>query len=494
MSLHHIVINNIKRNFKKYVMYFFSLTFSVFTIYSFFALMENDSVALKFSEDTRYKSMLIGFAIVIVVFVFFFLLSSNNNFIRARKKEISTFALFGMSNQRIWKMLFFETMLVGIAGVIIGIAAGIFFSKMTAMILLSMTMADFKGDIEFSISAKAIFTTAVIFFSVFCVMGLSGLRVINKFELVELFKANKTSEGKVKGSVISMIISLLLIIGGYFLAIQHNPDTVLIASIPILCLVIGGTYLFFRGGLPKVMQMLKRNRKKYYVGSTLIASAAFSHRIKSIAGAMATIAVLSAVSTTIIATGYTLYNSIEANTYMNIGYDMFYYSGNLQLIDGVHALFSKYDIDIQSEYQTGRFTCKPVIVSVTMPNDIYQISGRDNYLRIYSQSEYNQLISVSRTHYEPVTINDNEMMLVVSSYMLERLNVIGIKASFNEQDMQITSTSDAGFLSFGAMNTAVISDNDFDKLLSSGEISSVDSGGTPYDRAYVFKYENPLRN
>jgi len=126
MKLTTLAIRNIKQNFKKYIMYFFSLSFSVFTAYSFLALIQNELVIMAFTYDVRYKSMLMGFGIIIMVFVMFFLISSNNSFIKARKKEISIYALFGMTNGKIGKLLFLETMIVGFTALIIGIGVGVF--------------------------------------------------------------------------------------------------------------------------------------------------------------------------------------------------------------------------------------------------------------------------------------------------------------------------------------------------------------------------------
>ena len=188
MKLTTLAFRNIKRNFSKYVMYFFTLTFSVFTVYSFLALLQNEVVNHAFIYRERYRSMLIGFGVVIFVFVTFFLISSNTSFIRARKKEISLYSLFGMTNRKVSKLIFLETMLVGLAALVVGILAGIFFSKLIAMILLNVTLVDFVGDITFSIHPRSIYLTILPFLGVFGLMGLSGLRVISKFELVELFK------------------------------------------------------------------------------------------------------------------------------------------------------------------------------------------------------------------------------------------------------------------------------------------------------------------
>jgi putative ABC transport system permease protein len=139
--------------------------------------MENELVSNAFTYDDRYRALLLAFGIIIMVFVMFFLISSNNSFIKARKKEISTYSLFGMTNRKIGRLLFMETMIVGLTALALGIGIGIFFSKLIAMILLDISLVSFTGDIEFSIAFKAIYITGIIFLAIFYVMGLSGLRV-----------------------------------------------------------------------------------------------------------------------------------------------------------------------------------------------------------------------------------------------------------------------------------------------------------------------------
>lgn len=480
-------------------MYFFSLTFSVFTAYSFLALIQNQQVMTAFTYDIRYRSMLSTFGVIIMVFVMFFLINSNNSFIKARKKEISTYALFGMKNGKIGKLLFVETMIVGFTALVMGIGTGIFFSKLTAMILLNISLAAFTGDISFTVDLKAIYTTIVLFISIFSIMGLTGLRVINKFELVDLFKADEISEGKSEGSTTLLILSLILIGTGYYLAASGDPQRVVMAAIPILLLVITGTYLFFWGGLPKVLNLMKRNKNSYYQGVNLISTSAFSHRMRSIGSLMATIAVLSAVATTAIATGFTLYTNIEKDTYDTIGYDIYFYGGQEIVMEDIYAAFEKNGVKITGEYTTDRYTSAPEMERVDVGGNQY-ISSEENYFRVYSESIYNNLISLSKSELKPTDINPGEAMYVHQYMTTPAINkgiengIVEQKLTFSNQDIQITKTLRSGILAFGALHTIILNDDDFDALLQSGDISNLNENGTPYDQVTVFNYENPLQS
>jgi len=493
IKLSTLAIRNIKRNFKRYVMYFFSLSFSVFTAYSFLALLENEQVSNAFIYDDRYRALLLVFGIIIMVFVMFFLISSNNSFIRARKKEISTYSLFGMTNRKIGKLLFIETMIVGLIALALGIGVGIFLSKLTAMILLDISLVSFTGDIRFNIAHKAVYITTLIFLAIFCLMGLSGLRVINKFELIDLFKADKMAESNSEGSIIALILSLLLIGAGYYLAIQEDSFLVVGASIPILVLVISGTYLFFWGGLSKVLHLIKKNKGRHYKAINLISISMFSHRIKSIASTMATIAVLSAVATTAIATGFTLYRSIEKNVYDTVRFDMYFYGGQEEVLDDVYKAFERHKIKILDEYTTQRYKCSPDMEPIIIEGREITFD-QENYFRVYSESEYNRLNSVARLNLKPVHIKPGEAMFGYPN-MIKGLEskINGKLLKFSNQTLKITAVTQKNILAFGAVYTLVLNDSDFDALYRSGDIVVIDPYGEPLDKVTVFKFENPLK-
>lgn len=490
MSLTTLAFRSIKRNYTKYGMYFFALVFSVFTVYSFLVLLLNDDVLNAFMFSKHYESLLMSFGMIIFVFVVFFLISSNNSFIRARKREISTYALFGMTNRKIGKLLFIETMLVGCAALIVGISVGAFLSRLIAMILLNISLADFSGDLSFSLNPQAMYYTVIPFIFVFGLMGLTGLRVISKFELVDLFKAEQVAE-KSSGSILLLIVSPLMIGAGYYLACRPEPMAVAHSSLVILALVIVGTYLFFWGGLPKLLNLIRKHKNVYYKAHNLIAISAFAHRVKSIGSIMASIAILSAVATTAIATGYTLYQNIEQNTYNMVGFDMYFYGGQDQVLDDVLAAFDKHDREILGYLTTQRYLADPKL-DVQIGNFAY-----DSF-RIYSETVYNQLVSIARDKSSPVQVSRGEAVYYGSLndpqfYDQERA-LIGETVSFDNRDLTITSVLTSGIPAFGALHTLILHDDDFAMLLSEGSIRSTDSAGYPYDQVSVFKYAYPLRS
>lgn len=490
MNLAFLAVRNIKRSFSKYMMYFFTLSFSVFTVHSFLALVFNEQVMEKLTYSRRYQSMLVAFGVVIFVFVSFFLISSNVNFIKARKKEIAMYSLFGMTNAKIGRLLFTETLIIGTAALVAGICSGVFCSKLTAMILLNFTLAYFVGDIPFVVAPQAVWFTAVPFALVFMLMGAAGRRVIARVELVELFKGSKLPEANIRGSALHLIVSFALIGTGYYWAAIKEPAKLLLLAVPILLVVIAGTFLLFWGGLPQVFRWLRKNPHRYFSGENMIALSIFTHRIRSIGSVMAAIAVMSAVGVTAIATGYTLYGSMEVSTYDQLSYDLFFYGGR-DVRDEVHDVFTKYGVGILGEYTVNRYQVKAVQI------DPQQTVER--VFRIYSESDYNRLIEVSRKIYQPIEVKPGQGLQAgrdIAAYAeIDEPYNDGrqSKLVLSDLELAVVTRADMANVHFGAYQMLVVSDEDFDHLVQTGTFASVDAFGEPLDEVTVIKYENPLR-
>lgn len=492
MNLFTLALRNIMLNRKKYVMYVFSMGFSIFTVYTFLALMNNEDVALAFRYDNRYAVLLTSFGVIILVFVLFFLISSNNSFIRARKKEISTYALFGMTNLRIGKLLFLETLIVGTGTLVAGIGAGIFFSKLMAMFLLDLCLTNYAGDITFAIDPTAMYMTALLFLVIFCFMGLSALWVIYRFELVDLFKADKISEGNQKGSSLILALSLTLIAAGYILASSGSQYIVIFGAIPILILVITGTYLFFWGGLPKVLGLIRKNKRRYYQGVNLISVSAVSHRMKTSASVMATIAVLSAVAATAIATGFTLYSNAERNTYSITGFDLSYYGAEEAQQAQVREIFEKNQVKITLDDTISLYEADPDNETVYAGGWVHL--SDDESFRVYSETMYNKLVAASKAGLDDVKISAGEAYYIYA-YSQDEIEaaMLGLRLGFQDNDLQIVKVIRSSVPGFGMDHVLILNDKDYEVLLHSRVIASSEEYGR-VGTAVVMNYEDALEN
>ena len=398
-----------------------------------------------------------------------------------------------MSNGKIGKLIFLETLMVGGAAIFIGIGMSIFFSKLVAMILIKMTIPEFAGRVMFNVSVSGILITVAIFMTFFCVLGLSGLQVINRFQLAELFKASKTSERRTRGSWVVLVISAALIGFGYYLAASSEAANVINSTLVILALVIAGTFLFFAGGLPKVLSIIKSNKRKYYKAGNLVAISGFAHRMRSIGAVMATIAVLSAVATTAIATGFTLYTNTEKNAYEQTGYDLFFYGSQDKVLDNVRRTLEESGAKITDELTVQRYVTDPDIEAFEAEGSTY--FGQDDVsMRVYSQSQYNMLLNASKADLPQVEIENENEAVYASPYLSDGLQqaMTGKEFFIGDTKIKVTQTQKCAFTGFGAWHILVLSDNRFDALSVSGNIKDSYSPGDLLDKATVINHTKSM--
>ena len=470
MNISTLALNNIKANLNRYIMYFFAMVFSVFTIFTFLSLAENPSVVEKVFSDVRYARTITGFTIVILVFVFFYLISSNNSFIRARKKEISIYSLLGMENSKIAKLLFLETLFFGGAAIVVGILLGIFFSKLVALLLLKMIMSTYSGNVGFSLGANPILLTTIIFLITFCIMGLSTLRIVSRFKLIDLFKANRVAEKRPRGSILMLISSFVFIFGGYFLSLNaKNTNEVVFLMLPVTLIVIIGTFLFFFGGLKKILNRIKKHKAIYYKGDNLVATSMLTHRSNSLAGTMATIAILVAVSVTMVSFGYLLFITVEKQTDEMLGFDLYYYTDNQEVRKNIDEVFERYPNEIKGEYSFNRYNSYPQGENL----GFYQgyLDSGNSYLRTYSESQYNKMTNLSRNTAQLIAVPQGEAV-IMTGYNRDYSNFTNSRLKYDNLQLEASILVGEPY-SYGSVISVILNDDDFNHLLENGEIETI---------------------
>ena len=128
-----MALNNVKRSFKDYSIYFLTLTFAVCIFYSFNSIEAQTSV-LEISKSTKSYMVtlnkLIAGTSVFVSFVLGGLIIYANNFlVKKRKKKFGIYMTLGMSKGKISRILIMETFLIGLLSLFVGLLLGIIVSQ-----------------------------------------------------------------------------------------------------------------------------------------------------------------------------------------------------------------------------------------------------------------------------------------------------------------------------------------------------------------------------
>ena len=116
--LFKISVKNIRKSFKDYAVYFFTLILGVAVFYVFNAI-DSQTVMLDVRKNVYdiiklMNEMLSGVSVFVSCVLGFLIIYASRFLIKRRNKEFGIYLTLGMSKRKISIILFFETLLIGI--------------------------------------------------------------------------------------------------------------------------------------------------------------------------------------------------------------------------------------------------------------------------------------------------------------------------------------------------------------------------------------------
>lgn len=195
--LFKISIKNIRKSFKDYAIYFFTLILGVAVFYVFNAI-DSQTVMLKVNssvyEIIKLMTDILSGVSVFVSFILGFLIIYASRFlIKRRNKEFGIYMILGMGKRKISFILFIETMLIGVISLAVGIVLGTVASQFMSVIVANMFDADMTG-FRFIFSSEACVKTIVYFAIMYVLVMLFNTFSISKCRLIDLLNAGKKNE------------------------------------------------------------------------------------------------------------------------------------------------------------------------------------------------------------------------------------------------------------------------------------------------------------
>lgn len=190
-----LAINNAKKSIKDYLIYFITITMCVSLFYAFTSLSSSSYELI--TEDSynfeQLKKMLKYSTYVITALLAILVAYVSKYMIRRRQKICNIYFIRGWAKS-IALMFFVEMLIVGILSVVCGIFVGTLFSQLvTALVYISA-----KQEVVFSFKLyfDTIFITFAFFISMFCIVGIHNIKVLNKSKLIDMMNNSKISEFK----------------------------------------------------------------------------------------------------------------------------------------------------------------------------------------------------------------------------------------------------------------------------------------------------------
>ncbi|MEG0181726.1 MAG: ABC transporter permease, partial [Peptostreptococcaceae bacterium] len=464
MVLFNIAKKNVEKNLKGYFLYFFSIVFTVCMYYSFKNLQYNPSIDAVLSASTKVSTAFNAASIVIALFSVLFIWYSNSFFIKKRKKEIGLYALLGIENREIGLLLFFETLIIGSAALVIGIISGMIVSKLMLVVLLKLIGLNL--DITFSVSFKGIFDTFILFMIVFLFMAYQSNRIIYKFKLIELFKASSVSEKSKKGSKLLALMSIVLIVLGYaaYIIVSKNINLVLGAMITLPTVVIG-TFFFFGSFMYFIIRKKKNNDNNYYKGLNMISTSQLLYRIKSNAKMLAIISILSATTLTAIGVAMTTYFMSSQNVERIAPYSYTLKIDNKDYINEFEYALSKSD----NHELKNKIEYKYIELPAVQTDPSAKYTDR---FEIISLSELNEILNLKGDKEIDNIKNDEFIHVYPKERDFEFKSTVDINNNGSTVNLKLKSDLDKVLYNTNIQDTIVVADSTFENLKATNDVST----------------------
>lgn len=478
MTTIKLSFRNIKKSFKDYAIYFFTLILGVAIFYVFNSI-ESQTVLIDTTESTYeiidMMTTMLSAASVFVAFILGFLIIYASRFLmKRRNKEFGIYMLLGMSKRKISMVLFFETILIGIISLVVGLGLGVLLSQLMSMLVANMFEADMT-KYQFIFSSDACIKTLIYFGIMYIIVMLFNAINVGRCKLIDLIQTSRKSETvKMKNPLLCVIVFILAAIAlgyAYYMVTGGINETVKTPEDILKPIVTGAISTFFifwsLSGL--ILKAVMSMKNLYVKGLNAFTFRQVSSKINTTVFSMTIISLMLFVTICVLSSALSLKNSMTANLdelapadiqltisvkdddWLDQGYNEKQIE-NSKL--GVRKTLEAFDFNIDdyfkeyveyNSYRMDDFTFADSLgdnleyvknnttsmIPYNMPEEIIKLSDYNKIAKIYNNEEY----TLNEDEY--MIIADYDSMIAIRNIALEKgqeLTIFGhkLKPKYNE--------------------------------------------------------------
>ncbi|SCI70221.1 FtsX-like permease family [uncultured Clostridium sp.] len=431
---------NVQRSMKDYSIYFFTLVLGV-CIFYIFNSVEAQTAMMDMTENQKMlmKSldMIISIVSVFVSFILGFLIIYANNFIiKKRNREFGIYMTLGISRSKIAFMLFYETIIVGVMSLALGLFIGVFLSQGLASVTAKLFSVDMK-KYQFVFSKEACIKTIIYFSIIFFITMILNFVVVSRYKLINLINSQRKNE-KLKGTNLILSVALFIIsivcLGFAYKLILENALVDITDNNFNLSILLGivGTVLFFRSLAGFFIKLVQNDKNLYLKNLNTFTLRQLNSKINTNYISMSIICLMLFISIGMYSTAIGLKNAMEKSAESQTPYDITVieaynpkektnYSN-----EKLSEILKKLDLnvnDYSKEYLDYNFYKSPIkfikMFENTSDNFLSkQLKVTMNYnIPIIKLSDYNKLNKMAGK--KPINLKDKEVVFVTNSSTME---------------------------------------------------------------------------
>ncbi|OUP81009.1 permease, domain protein [Lachnoclostridium sp. An169] len=275
MSSVKLILKNVRKNIRDYLVYFLTLMLSVSLFYAFNSIADQSAFAeIGATKELLYEQLgilLSMLSVVIAAVLAFLVIYANGFLLRRRKKELGIYMVLGMKKGRISRIFAGETLCVGLLSLAVGILPGVAFSQVLSLVSLKLFAVDMT-EFGFVFSVDALEKTAVCFAVIFGIVMIFNVWSISGVKLIDLLRAGRKNEnvrepGRIVSAVLFFLAAGLMIFGCTLfwkngLLPQRDSMDFQVASAALAV----GTVLFFYTAATVILSAVRMNDRVYLRG------------------------------------------------------------------------------------------------------------------------------------------------------------------------------------------------------------------------------------
>lgn len=415
-----LAFRNLKRSFKDYTIYFLTLVFGVCIFYTFNSIQSqsimmelNDMQASAFEQVEN----IMGYASIFVSFILAFLIIYANNYlIKRRKKEFGIYMTLGMEKGNLSKIIFIETLLVGIISLAIGLGLGILLSQGLSVLTAKMFQVNLI-KFKFIFSYNSMIKTIVCFGAIYLLVLMFNSMSIRKISLIDLLTSSRKNEAiKVRNVWVSVIIFMIscIMLGYAYNTVLTGGVATLEMSINGLSILLGsvGTFLFFFSLSGFLLKLVQANKKYYLKDLNMFVLRQINSKINTVFISMSFICLMLFVGICMLSGGLGISSAMNEDIKDLTEYDLTFW--NFEGMD-IEKVLKENEVDL-SKY-SDEYVSYINYNGDLKYNDILSEEGREELkdyypvsvnqpVQIIGLSKFNEIMNMANR--ERISLIDNE--------------------------------------------------------------------------------------
>ena len=321
MMLFKLSLRNIKKSFKDYAIYFFTLILGVAIFYIFNAI-DSQTVLLDVTSSTKsiidlMVNMLSGVSVFVSIILGFLVIYANRFLMKRRNKEFGIYLTLGMSKKKISLILLIETLVIGAISLIVGLLIGTLLSQVMSVFVANMFEADMTR-FAFVFSTSATIKTLIYFGIIYLLVMIFNIVIVSKCRLIDLFQASRKSEKvKIKNPIVCILIFIVAVcmLSYAYYRVTVGVDDLALASDILIPIALGcvSTFLIFWSLSGLLLRIIMSFKKFYYKGLNSFVLRQISSKINTTVASMSIICIMLFVTICVLSSSLSIKNSMTAN-------------------------------------------------------------------------------------------------------------------------------------------------------------------------------------